>query len=82
MIESYDQASSQRDQKQKVLLERILRDGKQGKNQLADDQVEVLLLRFLQLNLSSLHGQVDLNFSVEFPQKNKFNQNLGEVQEL
>lgn len=60
MVILVNQASSQRDQKQKVLLEGILRDDKQGKNQLVDNQVEVLLLRPLQLNLSSLHGQVEM----------------------
>ena len=60
MVILVNQASSQRDQKQKVLLKEILWNGKQGKTQLADDQVEVFLLRPLQLNLSSLHGQVEM----------------------
>ena len=43
-----------------MLLEGILRDGKHGKNQLADDQVEVLLLR--PLYLTSKYGH---KFSVD-----------------
>ena len=78
-----DQASSALAQKRKVLLKGIFLDGNQGKNQLVDDQGEVVLLRLGREILRNAHGQqqriiwrnnsklvqlkVGMDFSVDFP---------------